>query len=116
MIIIFNNKKYSLSAVNDTVSKELSKMLPVKLKVSRSANHEYYGILQNGLSVDDAEKVSFAKADHLYYFREWNALALNFRDVDINPYYIYDIGIFPTELSALLKNEQAQIEIEIKEN
>ena len=116
MIIIFNNKKYSLSTVNDTVSKELSKMLPVKLNVSRSADHEYYGILQNLLSVDDAERVSFAKADHLYYFKEWNALALNFRDVDIKPYYVYDLGIFPAELSALLKSEQAEIEIEIKQN
>lgn len=67
-------------------------MLPLTLKLSRSADHEYYTSLPKQADVAGAESTSHVKAGWIYYFKDWNAFALNYRETDIALYKVYVIG------------------------
>ena len=70
--------------------------------MSRSADHEYYASLPETLETGNAVLTSKVKSGGVYYFKAWNALALNFKDMDISPYQIYEVGT-ADELADMLK-------------
>ena len=90
-------------------------MLPLTLKLSRSADHEYYTSLSEQVDVTGAESTSYVKGGWIYYFREWNAFALNFKETDIAPYKVYIIGEVVEGIEGILAGSGASIELEVKE-
>lgn len=52
-----------------------------------------------------------AKARWLYYFKEWNALSINFKDMHIAPYKVYIVGEILGGIEHQLENAQEEIEV-----
>ena len=100
MKILLDDKEYEINAAQNTICKSLKTMLPLNMKLSRSGEHEYYASLPQELNVTGAESTSHVKAGWLYYFKDWNAFALNFKEMDIAPYKVYVIA----EISAGIEN------------
>ena len=73
------------------------------LAMTRSGSHEYYGTLPGRVDTQTAEQTSAVKAGGVYYFEDWNVLALVFRETDIRPYSVHVVGrvenAFARELS-----------------
>ena len=64
-------------------------------------------------NVTGAESTSHVKAGWLYYFKDWNAFALNFKEMDIAPYKVYVIGEVSGEIENVLETAPGSIEIKV---
>ena len=100
---VINGTAYPIELADNTLCGSLKKLLPFELTMSRSADHEYYAPLPETPETGNAVLTSKVKSGGVYYFKAWNALALNFKDMDISPYQIYEVGT-ADELADMLKN------------
>ena len=92
MKILYNEREYRVSTEDNQLTATIGELLPLKLRLTRSDDHEYYAALPKNVSADGAVRTSHVKAGWVYYFKEWNAFALNFREKEIAPYSVYVIG------------------------
>ncbi len=115
MELVFNGRKYSVRTEVNSLTASIEGMLPLVLKLSRSADHEYYTSLQHKVSVDGAESTSHVKAGWIYFFKDWNAIALNFKETEIAPYKVYVIGEVTGGIDKVLTGEGQNVEVEITE-
>lgn len=113
MKIIHENQEYPVHSETNTLTESIEGMLPFALKLSRSAEHEYYASLPRPVSVDGAKSTTHVKAGWIYYFKDWNAFALNFREADIAPYIVYIVGEVAGGLEDLLAEAGDTIEIKL---
>lgn len=115
MKLVFEGQKYDVIATDNLLVKSITSMTPLKLKLSRSAEHEYYVSLPGQVDSSEAESTSHVKAGWLYYFKDWNAFALNFKETDIAPYKVYVIGEVVGGIDKVLNGAGQSIEVEIAE-
>ena len=113
MKLFFEGQGYDLQTKNDELTASLRAMLPLRLKLSRSAEHEYYTTLPGTVSIGGAESTSHVEAGGVYYFKDWNAFSLNFKAIDIAPYKVYVVGTVSKEIVSSLMNAKSTIEIAI---
>lgn len=83
MKIEYGGKEYPLINEDAILVDSIDRLLPLRLQLQRSANHEYYASLPEPVDTDKAEKMSYVKEGYAYYFDAWRAFSLNFRDMDI---------------------------------
>lgn len=110
MKAIINGVSYPISLADNELSNSIVKLLPFVVTMSRSADHEYYAALPGTPETVTAKLISHVKSGRVYYFKAWNALALNFRDMDISPYQVYEVGT-AEELSDILINSGSSLEV-----
>ena len=92
MKAIINDTVYSVILVDNALGSSFTAMIPLEIELSRSGGHEYYAALPKELNTDGARHVSKVKSNGVYYFKAWNALSLNFKDMDISPYEVHELG------------------------
>lgn len=114
MKLLYDGLEYTVDTEANQLVATLKKLLPLKLRLTRSAEHEYYAALPGSVSVDGAKTTSYVQAGWVYYFKEWNAFALNFRETDIRPYKVFVIGKAQGGIENNLAGAGANIEIEIR--
>lgn len=107
---VINGTSYPIEFADNTLCGSLKKMLPFELTMSRSADHEYYAALPDTPETGNAVLTSKVKSGGVYYFKAWNALALNFRDMDISPYQVYEVGA-SEEIAEILENSDSSLKI-----
>ena len=115
MRLVLNDREYTVQTKDSKLVSSVEELLPLSLKLSRSADHEYYTSLPEQVDVTGAESTSYVKAGWIYYFREWNAFALNFKETDIAPYKVYIIGEVIGSIEDILAGSGASVELEVKE-
>ena len=115
MKLNFEGQVYDVITLDNSVVVSINKMLPFTLKLSRSAEHEYYSTLPDVVDISEAESASHVKAGWLYYFKDWNAFALNFKETVIAPYKVYVIGEVVGGIDKVLNGAGQSIEVEIAE-
>lgn len=115
MKLIFNNQAYIVNTEDNSLVTSFEKILPLTLRLSRSAEHEYYTSLPAKITVEGAEVTSHVNAGWVYYFEAWNAIALNFKGTDISPYKVYVVGRISGGLEKILSECGSVIEIKIEE-
>ena len=101
MKAVINSVSYPITLADNELSYSIMKLLPFVVTMSRSAEHEYYAALPGTPETGTAKLTSHVKSGGVYYFKAWNALALNFKDMDISPYQVYEVGA-SEELSDVL--------------
>ena len=106
----FVNSTYPITLADNELSDSIVKLLPFVVTMPRSAEHEYYAALPDTPETDTAKLTAHVKRGGVYYFKAWNALALNFRDMDISPYQVYEVGT-AKEMSDVLINSGSSVEI-----
>lgn len=74
-----NQKTYEIRKQENDLVKSFDSMLPLILKLKRLDDHEYYTSLSKKLEIKDVESTSQVKAGWIYYFKDWNAISLNFK-------------------------------------
>ena len=114
MELVLNGQEYSVRTEVSSLTSSIEEMLPLTLKLSRSADHEYYASLPEQADVAGAESTSHVKAGWIYYFKDWNAFALNFKETEIAPYKVYVIGEVSGEIENILEECGQNIEIKIR--
>ena len=114
MEVVLNGKEYPVRTEVSSLTSSIEGMLPLALKLSRSADHEYYTSLPQSVSVDGVESTSHVKAGWVYYFKDWNAFALNFKETDIAPYKVYIIGEISGGIAGILDECGQSIEVIIR--
>ena len=115
MKIALNEKEYEINGADDKICKSLKAMLPLTMNLSRSGGHEYYSPLPHELDVIGAESTSYVKAGWVYYFKDWKAFALNFKETDITPYKVYVIGEVSGEIENVLETAPGSIKVKVSE-
>ena len=115
MKILVDDKEYEIMADQSAICKSLNLMLPMTMQLSRSGEHEYYASLPRELNVTDAESTSHVKSGWLYYFKDWNAFALNFKEMDIAPYKVYVLAEISGGIENALQDAPGTIEIRVLE-
>lgn len=115
MKLIISGRVYSVQEEDSALSNGILKSVPLRLTLSRSGNHEYYGSLPEDAVTSDARQTSHVEVGGVYYFKAWNAFSLNFRDMDISPYQVYVIGKAEKSLASALEHAGKSIEVEITE-
>ena len=115
MKVLLDDKEYEIMAEQNAICKSLKDMLPLTMKLSRSGGHEYYASLPQDLNVTDAESTSHVNAGWLYYFKDWNAFTLNFKELDIAPYKVYVIAEISGGIENTLQDAPGTIEIRVLE-
>lgn len=113
MKILYNEREYRVSTEDNQLTATIGELLPLKLRLTHSNDHEYYAALPKNVSADGAVRTSHVKAGWVYYFKEWNAFALNFREKEIAPYSVYVIGKAQGGIENILAGSGANIEIEV---
>ncbi len=107
---VINGTSYPIELAENTLCGSLKKLLPFELTMSRSADHEYYAALPDTPETGNAVLTSKVKIGGVYYFKAWNALALNFRDTDISPYQVYEVGA-SEEIAEILENYGSSLKV-----
>lgn len=111
MYIELNDKKYDVILDNNKTTSEILKNTPIKLSMSKYANHEYYSELPFTPTFDE-NRTSQIKAGHIYYWDGWNAFVINYEDYDISPYKVVHIGeIVDKSIIDILSNNNDNIDI-----
>lgn len=109
--IQINEKEYEVKLDNNKTVKDILSNLPLNLKLSRYAGHEYYSELPFTPTFDQ-DRTSNIKAGHIYYWDGWNAFVINYKDYDIAPYKVVHIGeILDTNVSEILNQSDNTINI-----
>lgn len=114
MKLILNGGEYQVLTEASQLVASIEDMAPLKLSLSRSGDHEYYASLPGAVNDDGADVTSHVKAGWLYYFKDWNAFALNFKETDIAPYKVSVIGEVSDGIAEVLAESGANIEIEVE--
>ena len=106
---------FSVEAEDNITAQEIFKNIPLNLKMTRYAGHEYYSELSFRPNFE-SEKTSHIKAGHLYYWDGWNAFVINYEDCDISPYKVVHIGSVDEaeKVCDLLRNADDKINITVK--
>ena len=115
MKIVLNEKDYEINGADNAICKSLKAMLPLTMNLSRSGGHEYYASLPQELEILWAESTSHVKAGWLYYFKDWKAFALDYKETDIAPYKVYVIGEVSGGIENVLENAPGSIEVKVSE-
>ena len=114
MELVLNGQEYSVRTEVSSLTSSIEEMLPLTLKLSRSADHEYYASLPEQADVAGAESTSHVKAGWVYYFKDWNAFALNYRETDIAPYKVYVIGEVSGGIERILDECRQSIKVTVR--
>ncbi len=80
----------------------------------RSGNHEYYCRLHDGLDASGLPATKQVHRNGIYYFAAWNALSFVYRDENIAPYQVTDLGEFPEAMSALLEEAGGTVSVSLE--
>ena len=91
MKITIADKEYQAALLESATQKDILKMLPLDLTLTRFAGHEFYSALPAKPAMAK-ETTSFVLAGHLYYWDGWNAFVINYEDCDISPYNVVHLG------------------------
>lgn len=113
MKVIINGNSYHVNLVGNALGISFAAMLPLEMELSRSDNHEYYASLPETPDTDGAKLVSKVRNNGLYYFKAWNALSLNFKDMDISPYEVHELGTIEGAAD-VLKNSGNQLTVKFE--
>lgn len=62
MKLLYDGLEYAIDTEVNQLVTTLKKLIPLKLKPTRSAEHEYYAALPGNVSVDGAKTTSYVKA------------------------------------------------------
>ena len=114
MKITLDGKEYDFWTEGNTLGEAIRKIVPLQIKLSRSADHEYYASLHEKIDFAEAEGTSHVKAGWVYFFKDWNALSINFKDMDIAPYRVFVVGKVSEDMIPLLGTAERTIEIWLK--
>ena len=116
MNIVINNKKYEVELIDGITAKEIKENLPLDLKLNRYAEHEYSGELPFTPTMD-LNSTSKVLAGHLYYWDGWNSFVINYKDLDISPYKVVDLGeIKDKSIVEILENADRSINVRLENN
>ena len=113
MEIVIDGNRYSAELHDNALVKSIVGMSPLDLTMGRSAEHEYYASLPQNPDISGAESTSSVKSGGIYYFKDWNVLALNFKDMDISPYHVYVVGEMEKDAADYLKAAGSKIKLEV---
>ena len=86
-------------------------MCPFAMEYTRSGEHEYYASLPEKAAAKGCKSTTKGHRNGLYFFEDWNALSLVFRDCDTAPWQIYHIGDFEEDMSSTLEKARGRIHI-----
>ena len=112
MKIRIDGKAYEMNFFENALAASIIGMMPFSLMVERSADHEYYASLPVTPDVSDVNQTSFVKAGGIYYFKDWNAFSINFKDMDISPYRVYEVGELADDGVEYLRTAGNEVSIE----
>ena len=115
MKLKINDKIYSVQEESSALVNGILKSVPIRLTLSRSGDHEYYGTLPAKDETAGFRQTSHVEDGGVYYFKAWNAFSLNFRGMDISPYQVHVIGKAEESLVSVLEHAGKSIEAEITE-
>lgn len=116
MNIVINNKTYEVELIDGVTSKDIVEKLPLELKLNRYAEHEYSGELPFTPKMDK-NTTSNVVVGHLYYWDGWNSFVINYKDLDISPYKVVDLGdIKDKSIVEILENADRSINVRLENN
>ena len=113
MEILVDGNSYEVRLYDNALAKSIVGMSPFALTMGRSAEHEYYASLPQNPDISSAESTISVKGGGIYYFKDWNALALNFKDMDISPYRVYVVGEMEKDAVEYLRAAGNKIKLEV---
>ena len=114
MNLIFEGNTYPCALQENALSEGLMRLLPMELVMGRSGGHEYYASLPEALDVHGAESVSAVEKGFLYYFKDWKAFSIVFKDTDISPYHVQVIGSVDDKISSALEHADRSITVRLE--
>ena len=115
MVLRITLKGHIYSAkLSEKVLRQLAGRFPMEESFVRSGNHEYYCRLRNGLDVTGMPDTKQVHRNGIYYFAAWNALSFVYRDENIAPYQVTDLGEFPEAMSALLEEAGGTVSVSLE--
>ena len=113
MEIHIDGSRYEVELYDNALAKTIEEMSPLTLTMGRSSEHEYYSALPQNPDISGTESTSSVKGGGIYYFKDWNALALNFKDMDISPYRVYVVGEMEKDAVEYLRAAGNKIKLEV---
>ena len=109
--LTIDGKVYHAVLRENSLAEQIAAMCPLELDYTRGGGHEYYAALPKKVSAKGCESTTKGCRNGLYYFEGWNAFSLVFRDCDITPYQIHQIGEFEEDVSTVLEKTGRSIRI-----
>ena len=106
-----NEQIYHADMIDNDLTREIAKHLPINTNYSRYAEHEYYTRLPFATSDANCKKEYKTSPNEVWYFGGWNAFTILFTGGDTYPYQVVKLGSFREDISRVLKNEKQTLEI-----
>ncbi len=96
---------------DNALAENIAEMCPFSVDFTRSGDHEYYAALPGKPPVNGCTATTSGHRNGLYYFEDWNAFSIVFKDCDAAPYQIYHVGDFDKELFTLLEKSDGSVHV-----
>lgn len=108
---LIDGKEYTARMYDIPIVHEIAATCPIDQSWQRSDDHEYYTRLKRMLHMAGEKETSKIKKGRLYLFAAWNAFSINFKDMDIAPFKVIELGEFTEDVVSALSSAPSQIKI-----
>lgn len=109
-ITVYKNVFYA-DMIENSITKEIEKHLPLELVYNRYTEHEYYTRLPFFVSCENCKKQTLANKNEIWYFDGWNALTILFDNCDTSPFEVVKLGDVNGDIASFLKDGKDKVKI-----
>ena len=109
--LTLNNKVYHAKMLDTPLVKQIIDMCPFELKYQRSQEQEYFAKLPKSTNAKGSKQETKASKNQIWFFEDWNAFCLIFKDCDTSPWKIIHLGDFEEDISEELSKSSSYINV-----
>ncbi|MBQ8451930.1 MAG: hypothetical protein IJ538_04065 [Clostridia bacterium] len=104
-------KVFHANMINNELTREIAKHLPLDSNYTRFSEHEYYTRLPFESTDKNCKKEFETSPNEVWYFGGWNAFTILFTGGSTYPYEVVKLGEFVEDVASVLKNEKSHLRI-----
>lgn len=112
--ITIENQLFHANMIENDITKEIEKHLPLTTIYHRYTEHEYYTRLPFPISDNNCKKETLAHKNEIWYFGGWNAFTILFGDCNTSPFEVVKLGKLEEDIIPILKENKQELEITIE--
>lgn len=112
--ITIENQVFHPNMVENDITKEIEKHLPLTTTYYRYTEHEYYTRLPFSTSDKNCKKETMAYKNEIWYFGGWNAFTILFKDCNTSLFEVVNLGKLEEDIIPLLKDNKQELEITVE--
>ena len=114
IIVTIEGTHYRAELPDSDSIQQLSEQFPLEETFQKSGEHELFCRLGRGINVRGMDGTSDIHRNGIYYFADWKALSLVYKDMSISPYQVVCLGEFSDDVCEVLSRAGNKVKVRLE--